>query len=630
MASYANFESSEKKNKIKDNISEQRLSKNKQTDTMMKQEKFKYGLSKWVSYWRANPQRFVSEYLQIAPFSLFQKMLLFLMFQNDYFLWWASRGLGKSWLTALYCVVRCILFPGTKVCIAAANRGQSLNIISEKIQGFYDAFPNVAREISELKTNPNNPIVKFHNGSWIKIVTARDSARSARANVLVVDEFRQVDNDIIKKVLRKFLTSRRQPGYLKYPKYAGMQEPNTEIYLSSIGLKAEWSFDKFLAFKDAMTAGKKYFTCGFPYQLGIKHGIIDKQRMIDEMEESDFDELQFSMEMECLPFGESDKAYFKFAEMNKCREILKPMIPLNNDEFIQFKGDRKKSKFYQPKKENEIRVLAMDIALMFGKSNDNTSYTMIRLLPNGDEYIKIVGYLEVGNGENTSVQSLRLKQLFYDLECDYCVMDCAGNGLGVFDDCTRLIIDTERGVEYPAWTSMNDASMQERSIDKNALPIIYSVKVAGGSALEVMHQMYVYAKGQFEKKKIKLPVNEFTAKEYLIEQHNYLKLESYEQARLISTYANCTKLINESINLEKEYKGGFIKLSELSGKRKDRIYSLLYGLSYVRILESELQQKTKTYNLNDYIASSNNTQDSKTTVNPFSNNLSKLKNFGRR
>jgi hypothetical protein len=289
-----------------------------------------------------------------------------------------------------------------------------------------------------------------------------------------------------------------------------------------------------------------------------------------------------------LPFGESDKAYFKFDEMNKCREILKPMMPLTTEEFIKYKGDRKKCRFYQPKKENEIRILAMDIAMMVGLENDNTAFTLIRLLPNGDEYIKIVSYLEITNGENTATQALRLKRLFYDLECDYVAMDAAGNGLGVYDECTRIIVDTERGVEYPAWMSMNDDKMKERAIDKNALPIIHSIKVSGGNAIETMHQMYVYAKTQFEKRKIKLPVSEISAKDYLIEQYNYANLEIEEQAELLSIYINCSKLINEAINLEKEYKRGFIKLNEMAGRRKDRIYSLLYGLYYARMLEQLL------------------------------------------
>ena len=92
MAWYSNYEHPDKKNSIKDNVFEQRRSFNRQTDAMMKQERFMNGLAVCVGYWRENPHRFVSEYLQITPFSLFQKILIYLMFHVDYFLWWASRN----------------------------------------------------------------------------------------------------------------------------------------------------------------------------------------------------------------------------------------------------------------------------------------------------------------------------------------------------------------------------------------------------------------------------------------------------------------------------------------------------------------------------------------------------------
>jgi phage terminase large subunit len=41
------------------------------------------------------------------------------MMVSTNFLYIASRGSGKTWLTALYCVVRCILYPGTKICVAS-------------------------------------------------------------------------------------------------------------------------------------------------------------------------------------------------------------------------------------------------------------------------------------------------------------------------------------------------------------------------------------------------------------------------------------------------------------------------------------------------------------------------------
>lgn len=226
---------------------------------MTKEARFKSGMHTWIAYWRANPHRFVTEYLNIYPFSVFQGILLYMMFQSNYFMWWASRGLGKSYLVAIYCLVRCILYPETKVAIASGTKGQSINILSEKIQDFYNKSPLLQREIVELKTSINDPKVVFANGSWIKVVAARDSARSARANVLIIDEHRMVDNDIIRKVLTKFLTSRRRPKFLDKPEYEGrkdLQEGNTEIYLSSAWYKNHWSWDKFLAFKEKMMDGK--------------------------------------------------------------------------------------------------------------------------------------------------------------------------------------------------------------------------------------------------------------------------------------------------------------------------------------------------------------------------------------
>ncbi len=38
---------------------------------------------------------------------------------------WVNNVIGKTFLSAIYCVVRCILYPGTKICIASGTRGQA-------------------------------------------------------------------------------------------------------------------------------------------------------------------------------------------------------------------------------------------------------------------------------------------------------------------------------------------------------------------------------------------------------------------------------------------------------------------------------------------------------------------------
>ncbi len=66
-----------------------------------------------AAYYRDNPQRYVSEVLGIT-LKIFQKILLWCMMHYNFTMYLAARGQGKTYLTALFCCVRCILFPGTK------------------------------------------------------------------------------------------------------------------------------------------------------------------------------------------------------------------------------------------------------------------------------------------------------------------------------------------------------------------------------------------------------------------------------------------------------------------------------------------------------------------------------------
>jgi hypothetical protein len=68
------------------------FSPDEKSDEAIKNEKIMEGLGTWVAYWRANPHRFVKEYLKIFPFSWFQEIILFMMFKSNHFLFWASRG----------------------------------------------------------------------------------------------------------------------------------------------------------------------------------------------------------------------------------------------------------------------------------------------------------------------------------------------------------------------------------------------------------------------------------------------------------------------------------------------------------------------------------------------------------
>lgn len=144
--------------------------------TQTKSERLMEGIGVWASFYRANPHRFVRDYLGIN-LKLFQQILLFAMMHFNYFLYTAARGQGKTFLTAIFCVVRCCLFGSTKIIVASGVKSQAREVI-EKIDDMRKSSPNLAREISEIKTGANDAKVEFHNGSWIKIVASNDNARS--------------------------------------------------------------------------------------------------------------------------------------------------------------------------------------------------------------------------------------------------------------------------------------------------------------------------------------------------------------------------------------------------------------------------------------------------------------------
>ena len=181
---------------------------------MTRYERVMEGAAVWIAFYRANPHRFAKDYLHLN-LHLFQKILIIMMNWSSTTVFIGSRGIGKSFLSAVFCVIRCILYPGTKICIASGTRGQSINVLEKIILELKPNSPELAAEIDEKQTkiNGTNAQIVFKNSSYIKVVTASDSARGNRANLLLLDEFRMIAKDVIDTILRKFLTQKRMPRY---------------------------------------------------------------------------------------------------------------------------------------------------------------------------------------------------------------------------------------------------------------------------------------------------------------------------------------------------------------------------------------------------------------------------------
>lgn len=71
------------------------------------------------------------------------------------------------------------------------------------------------------------------------------------------------------------------------------------------------------------------------------------------------------------------------------------------------------------------------------------------------------------------------------------------SGIGVYDAMAKVQYDEERDVEYSAFSAFNNDKMSDRA-DKNALPVIFSIKVV---KLDVNHEIAMSLKDSFQRKK---------------------------------------------------------------------------------------------------------------------------------
>ena len=550
-----------------------------------KVERMMNGVGIWCSYYRANPHRFCEDYLNIK-LKLFQKILIFLMNWSNYFMYIASRGQGKTYLTAVFCCVRCILYPETHICVAAKNRSQSINVLEKITTILMPNSANLRNEIETANTKGQDAYIAFKNGSRIKVVTANEGARSNRSNIIVCDEFRMIDLDIINKVLRKFNTAPRQPKYLNKPEYAHLTERNKELYLSSAWYKQHWSFEKLKAFATNLVDDtKRYFCCGLPYELAIKENLLSREQVEDEMSETDFSELSFQMEMECEWLGDDENALFNYDDIAKNRKLKVPVYPpkiagLMADKHLKV----------PPLATNEERILSLDVALLASTKHDNDAASLFinSALPNKDnKYVANLIYTNNYEGLHSEDLALIARRLFEQFQCTQLVLDCRGVGVSVYDHLCRDMYDNELATTYRALSCCNDAVFAARCTDKNAPKVIWAINATA----QLNNDMALALREGFRQNRINLLVSEFDAEEILAGFRGYNSLTAKQKVELQMPYIHTTLLINELVNLQTETKGVNIKVKERTGMRKDRFSSLEYNWWVCLQLEQQLQKK---------------------------------------
>jgi hypothetical protein len=553
----------------------------------------------WTTFYRRNLHRFVEHYfgIKLHPYQIFW---VYLMGIYDTFYAIAARAAAKSWILGVVSLARGVLYPNSEIVIVAATMKQA-SIILGKISRLRDDYSNIAREIHDLSMTNNKLECTLHNGSKIKVVSASESGRGERSTFTIYEEFRIMEKSVVDAIVKPFAYSRQAP-FMQLPEWKNVIEEPKEVYISSAYHKGLWWYDEVRTGIKMMMKGKSVCFIAFDYLIAIYHRIKTKKQI--EKEKSTMDEITFLEEYENIPWGENADAYYKLDMFRRNQKIKKAFYPQRNETY-----DKKKNPYDIKKQDGEIRIVSVDIATRAGKANDNSVITCTRLLPTHLGYEREVGYIETSNGENTILQALRIKQVFYDFSADYIVLDLQQAGIAIYDTLGNTTKDEERDLEYEAFTVMNHESIDKKTYEEllartlalNAKPIIYPIS----GTPQLNNDIAVQYRDKLQKNLVKFLISEMDAEEYFIKtKKDYLIADSNVSDRtwLLHPYVQTAIMINESIGLSMVLNGGLIKLVEQSGARKDRYTSVSYMNYFVSWLDKDLMKQYDDEGDADFLA----------------------------
>ena len=127
----------------------------------------------------------------------------------------ASRGWGKSFLLALYSIIKCAFTPGTKIVIVGAAFRQS-KIIFEYMETIWRSSPILRSIFSGNDDGPRRDVDRCTirlGDSWTIAVPMGDGSkiRGLRAHIIIADEFASISPDIYETVVAGFAAVSASP-----------------------------------------------------------------------------------------------------------------------------------------------------------------------------------------------------------------------------------------------------------------------------------------------------------------------------------------------------------------------------------------------------------------------------------
>ena len=491
------------------------------TVRLMKNEEFKLNDSeKLILYYRKFPVQAAKDLLGV-DLAWFQRQTLKSMWFKRYSLLIMGRGTGKTYLMGLFACLHAMLVPGSRIGVITPSFKQT-EFLFDKIEEFYMNSPFFRASIrGKVQRTTYRAIAKLRNGSFIEGLPlgTGQKIRGQRYNIVIVDEYAQVAEEIIKLVVRPMMT-------VKFPGIENKYIIASSAFYTWNHLYLQYILYNIMSQEEPHNYAVHEHNKDDVFLIPEKNRPFDMDADIIEMMRMDSTEEEFSMEV-LGKFPIENMGFISQQLIDSCT----PKNSISSKESpIEALGD------------NSEYTMGVDAARVQG--GDNFVITILKIDKANDNLKRLVYCLAL-NGVKYQEMIFAIRNTLMKFPVVRINMDAGGGGL-TLKDLLAENYDNGAGVRGLPILDMEDKET-ENIVGIRMLTMINFTR-------PTVNDMYMRLKADMQHKKIALPIT--------VLRHGDKELDQIS--------LDCVETKKELLLLQAEGKGNYYQFDVPPQFKKDR------------------------------------------------------------
>tara|TARA_Y100000593_G_scaffold94174_1_gene191996 strand:- start:10084 stop:11913 length:1830 start_codon:yes stop_codon:yes gene_type:complete len=332
--------------------------------------------------------------IKLAPF---QEITLKGMMNRNFSMCVWGRGCGKTFIASVFCFLQCIFYPGTKILIAGPTFRTARFIFNNLEKLVESKGAELLAQAFGAKAKRNDAFEwSINGGSITAIPLSGEKIRGFRANILVLDEYLLIPEDIITNVLMPFLVAPQnmkerieireiedkliEAGEMKEEDRMEFENTSKMIALSSASYTFENLYKTYKEWLEKIKAKDetqaKYFISQMGYE-SLPEEMIDRT-VVEEAQSGGQSHSSFQREY-CAQFTDGSDSYFSAKKMYECT------IPDGQEPTSKIVGDK-----------GEKYILGIDPSFSNSPSSDFFAMSVLQVDDEREEGTLVHSYAVAG------------------------------------------------------------------------------------------------------------------------------------------------------------------------------------------------------------------------------------------